>query len=165
MGAMHWFQPERSGGSCLPANRSVETKRNNLSEGFFRLMMLLKKIFFEGSNNQPKRKEKRGRRRSLSSQGTVFDIDCARSCGATANWLWMSSGTLYLSIALPLNMVGGDLDFDKMAGNQWSSIVGPYEERSRLRVFWQCEVGDRIIWRGFFMSLSKVTGCPAEKQM
>jgi len=116
MGAMCWFQPEQSGGSCLRANRLVESKRNSLLEVFFRLMML--QIFFEGSNNQPKRKEKRGRRRSLLSQGTVFDIDCAHSCGATDNWLWMSSGTLYLSIALLLNMVGGDLDFDKMAGNQ-----------------------------------------------
>jgi len=41
----------------------------------------------------------------------VFDIDCVRSRDATDNWLWMSSRTLYLSIALPLNMVGGDLDF------------------------------------------------------
>ena len=62
-------------------------------------------------------KEERGRR-SLSSQGTVFDIDCARSRDATDNWPWMSSRTLYLSIALPLNMVGGDLDSDITADNQ-----------------------------------------------
>jgi len=79
-------------------------------------MMLLKQnLFSKEATINPK--EERGRR-SLSSQGTVFDIFCARSHDATDNWPWMSSRTLYLSIALPLNMVGGDLDSDKTADNQ-----------------------------------------------
>jgi len=78
-------------------------------------MLLKQNLFSKEATINPK--EERGRR-SLSSQGTVFDIDCARSRDATDNWPWMSSRTLYLSIALPLNMVGGDLDSDKTADNQ-----------------------------------------------
>jgi len=57
---MRWIQPEQSGGSCLPANRTVGSKVTRLQKVFSRLMMFLKRSFWRKTTINPKEEKKEG---------------------------------------------------------------------------------------------------------